>query len=364
MRPIIKDVVWDRVGDDVRLVYDRRDHFLLNDPGGTVERLLRLLRDGGRTVPELAEALSVPGEVISAKDVVAALEVLDECRLVEDGSRLGRLDASAAERYQSNLAFFASFATLARSREDLHLSLRDAHVLVLGTGGFNSSTVQHLCGLGVGRLTLVDRDTVEAPNFARQYLYRWSDLGASKVERAGAWVRAYAPEVEVESIELSVDDLDDVEQLLDETRPTFVLSGMDSPREISEWVNSACVSRGIPYVRGGVFVSQGIVYSVDPGRSACQACGSAQLAALAAGEAANEAAAMELFRTKARANPAIGPVTGLLGSLAAFEMLRYLTAFEPPAYAGAPLIVDFAANCSTTSMSWRRDPDCRACSGR
>jgi len=35
--------------------------------------------------------------------------------------------------------------------------LADAHVLVLGTGGLNAGMIPHLCGLGIGQLTLLDK---------------------------------------------------------------------------------------------------------------------------------------------------------------------------------------------------------------
>lgn len=67
MRPRLKGV-WERNGDELRLVYDIRDHFLLSDPDGAVEALLELLREGGRTLPELAAALAgdaPPGRMVA-----------------------------------------------------------------------------------------------------------------------------------------------------------------------------------------------------------------------------------------------------------------------------------------------------------
>jgi len=70
-----------------------------------------------------------------------------------------------------------------------------------------------------------------------------------------------------------------------------------------------------------------------------------------------------LLRQRPPVNRGIGPVAGLLGALAAFEALRYLTGFEPPAYAGRPLIIDFAAGCATEQVQWHHRSDCAACSG-
>jgi len=363
VRPQLKGVVWERVGDDLRVVYDRRDQLLIEDSDGTVERLLVLLRSGGRTYRELAEQLS-----IDEQDVVEAVGLLDEHRLVEDGGGLGRLTGSLAERYHSNLAFFECFATLARSREEIQGSLTGGHALVLGTGGLNSNTIPHLCGLGVGRLTLLDRDAVELRNFARQYLYQQRDLGRRKVEVAAAWVRAFEPSIDVKAVDGELDGPEGVSALLDRYAPDLVISGVDSPAEIDDWVNDACVAAGTPYVRGGMWVTQGIVWSVDPGRSACRGCArydgdrAAAVSPLAA-QLADELSAERLLRQRPPVNRGIGPVAGLLGALAAFEALRYLTGFEPPAYAGRPLIIDFAAGCATEQVQWHHRSDCAACGG-
>ncbi|MFC4110363.1 HesA/MoeB/ThiF family protein [Micromonospora zhanjiangensis] len=356
VRPQLKSVLWERVGDSLRLVYDVRDQLMIADPDGGVERLLALLREGGRTVAELAEAMGLPAE-----DIMAGLAVFDDHRLLEDGERLGGYTGAAAERHFSNLAFFESFATLATSREDFQRRLADAHVLVLGTGGLNSNTIPHLCGLGIGRLTLLDRDVVEPRNFARQYLYTQADLGATKVERAGAWVRAFDPSIEVATVTAGIDGPDAVSALVERYRPDVVMSGVDSPTSIDDWVNDACVAAGVPFVRGGMYVTQGVVWSVDPGRSACRACGRS---APALDPDDPELAAARLLNTRPQTNRGIGPVAGLLGALCAFEVLRLLTRFEPPAYAGRPMLIDFAAGCTTSRGEWVRDPACPICGDR
>ncbi|MFI7107011.1 HesA/MoeB/ThiF family protein [Nonomuraea sp. NPDC050227] len=362
MRPRLKNVAWQRVGDELHLVYDLRDRLIVTDPGGQVEKLLALLREGGRTVSELADDLALP-----VQDVLGAIEALDAERLLEDGDRLGVLDAAEAERHFSNLAFFESFGTLTRSREDLQRRLRESHVLVLGTGGLNSNTIPHLSGLGVGRMTLVDRDTVDVRNFARQYLYRWEDVGARKVERAAEWVRAFDPAIKVQAIDTGIESAGQLAELLDETRPDVVASGIDQPKEVDLWVNAACVGHGVPFVRGGITVTKGIVWSVAPGESACRGCVPADPTrpeghadpdepALSA-----EIAAARLFYSRPQPNRGIGPVAGLLGALGAFEVLRYLTGFEPPAYAGRPLTIDFAGACAMSQAEWSRNPECATC---
>lgn len=302
--PRLKGVVWQRDGDQLRVVYDIRDHFLLPDPDGRVAALLELLAEGGRTVPELAGVFAERGTPVPVEEVAAAVELLDAERLLEDEERTGQLDPTQQERYFSNLAFFESFASLERSREDLQAALRDAHVLVLGTGGLNSNVIPHLCGLGVGRLTLLDQDAVEPRNFARQYLYRHADLGHRKVAVAADWVRGFDPSIKVAALDAGVDSAERVGELVDRYAPDVVMSGVDSPLAIDDWVNDGCVSRGVPFVRGGMWVTQGLVWSVEPGVSACRRC--ARSTSDAPG-ADGQDDALDLYTGKPRTNRGIGP---------------------------------------------------------
>jgi molybdopterin/thiamine biosynthesis adenylyltransferase len=369
--PRLKGVVWERVESDLRVVYDRREQLLIADPHHSVAQLLTLLRDNDRSVTELASTMSAAGRpAVSPADVAAAIALLDEYGLVEDGAHDARLNPAETERHFSNLAFYESFASLTRGRTHLHRGMRDAHVLVLGTGGLNSNVIPHLCGLGVGRLTLLDRDAVEARNFARQYLYRWSEIGTRKVHRAADWVRAFDPTIRVESIDAGIDGPEQLGDLLDRLNPDIVASGIDHPEHVDAWVNAACVPRRVPFVRGGMWVTEGIVYSVDPGRSGCLRC---TFPETTAGETtiaeplpdaelvADVRAGLALHSTKARVNRGIGPVAGLLGALSAFEVMRYLTGFAPPAYAANPMIIDFARGCTMRHDPWPRDPHCPLC---
>lgn len=77
--------------------------------------------------------------------------------------------------------------------------LAAASVAVVGAGGLGCAVLEYLTAAGVGRLTIVDHDTVEEANLHRQPLYRMSDLGRRKVEAAGAALGALNPDVRVDA---------------------------------------------------------------------------------------------------------------------------------------------------------------------
>ena len=57
--------------------------------------------------------------------------------------------------------------------------LRQAHVLVVGLGGVGAYAAEMICRAGVGRMTIVDADTVQPSNINRQLPATHSSLGRS-----------------------------------------------------------------------------------------------------------------------------------------------------------------------------------------
>jgi molybdopterin-synthase adenylyltransferase len=58
----------------------------------------------------------------------------------------------------------------------------DAHAIVVGAGGLGSPAAIYLAAAGVGKLTLVDADTVDLTNLQRQILHVTASVGRKKVE--------------------------------------------------------------------------------------------------------------------------------------------------------------------------------------
>ena len=66
--------------------------------------------------------------------------------------------------------------------EEKMVRMADAHVLVVGLGGVGAYAAEMICRAGVGRMTLVDADAVQASNINRQLPALHSTIGRSKVE--------------------------------------------------------------------------------------------------------------------------------------------------------------------------------------
>lgn len=105
--------------------------------------------------------------------------------------------------------------------------LRRAHVLVVGVGGVGAYAAEMLCRAGVGRLTLVDADTVQPTNINRQLPALHSTLGQPKVEVLAARFRDINPEVELTVLPIFLKD-ENIPQLLDAARYDFVVDAIDT----------------------------------------------------------------------------------------------------------------------------------------
>ena len=75
--------------------------------------------------------------------------------------------------------------------------LLSSSVLLLGAGGLGSPAAMYLAAAGVGKIGIVNFDTVDASNLQRQLLHGTKDIGRLKVESAAETLRNLNPDVEV-----------------------------------------------------------------------------------------------------------------------------------------------------------------------
>ncbi len=78
--------------------------------------------------------------------------------------------------------------------------LKQASVLVIGAGGLGAPVIQYLAAAGIGRLGVIDDDTVSLSNLQRQVIHATATIGATKTDSAGAAVEALNPHVRFEGI--------------------------------------------------------------------------------------------------------------------------------------------------------------------
>lgn len=178
-----------------------------------------------------------------------------------------------AERYRRQ-EILPGFGTVAQRR------LRSSHALVVGCGALGCAQVDLLARAGIGELTLVDRDVVEATNLQRQCLFTERDAreGAPKAEAAARRVREVNSEVRVHACveHLGADNAEDLARGC-----TIVVDGLDNYRT-RYTLNDVAVRLGLPYVHAGAVGWRGTsapllagaakALGIAPGDAPCLRC--------------------------------------------------------------------------------------------
>jgi adenylyltransferase/sulfurtransferase len=159
------------------------------------------------------------------------------------------------------------FAPLGREGQERILRSK---VLIVGIGGLGSWLCELLVRAGVGWFRLVDRDTVDWTNIARQAMYDELDAAehSPKVFSAAEYLGRINHNVDVEPIQDMV-TRDSVARLAEGV--DIILDGTD------DWatrflINDYAVKTGIPWVFAGVVRAEGQIMPILPGRTACLRC--------------------------------------------------------------------------------------------
>lgn len=228
--------------------------------------------------------------------------------------------------------------------------LRDAHVVIIGAGGLGSPAAIYLAASGVGRLSIVDGDTVDLTNLQRQILHGTPDVGLPKVESGARALARLNPEVDVRAI---------AEHLDGQALATLVASA-DVVLDCSDnfatrhAVNRACVAASIPLVSGAALRFDGQIAtfdlrrpSGDVRRAPCYACLFPE--------------SDQLDETACATMGVFAPLTGIVGAMQAAEAAKLLIGL--PTLSGRLQLLD-ARTMQWQDITLARDPGCPVCSAR
>jgi len=133
--------------------------------------------------------------------------------------------------------------------------LKEARIAVVGAGGIGSAVIPALAGAGVGRLTIIDSDTVDVANLHRQSMYRERDAGYSKAELALQFVHRLNSLVDALPVQERI-DRDNASTLLE--GHDLVIDGSDNFATRLA-VSDTCVGLGTPLISAAAIQFQGQV---------------------------------------------------------------------------------------------------------
>ncbi len=223
--------------------------------------------------------------------------------------------------------------------------ITDAHVLIIGAGGLGSPVALYLGSAGVGRITVVDHDTVDLTNLQRQIAHTVERVGNAKVASIQSAIGQLNPGVQVNAVQARADAA-----LLDTlvAQADLVLDCCDN-FATRHAINTACVAHRKPLVSGAVIRFDGQVCVYDPrdAASPCYAC-------VFPPENSYE-------ETRCATMGVFAPLVGVIGSIQAAEALKLISG-AGQALTGRLLMLDGQA-MAFTEVRLQRQPACPVCGG-
>ena len=219
-----------------------------------------------------------------------------------------------------------------------------AHAIVIGAGGLGSSAAPYLAAAGVGKITLIDHDTVDLTNLQRQIMHNQHSVGQAKVQSGKKMLEELNPEIKVVALQEKA-----TTELLDQLLPTatVVLDCSDN-FTTRHMVNAACVKHQVPLVSGAAIKFDGQVTVIDPrqANTPCYAC------LFPADQEFNEVqcSTMGVF----------SPLVGIIGSIQAAQALQVIMQIGDP-LVGKLLLWD-ARSSQVDQITLHQRDDCPVCS--
>jgi molybdopterin/thiamine biosynthesis adenylyltransferase len=180
--------------------------------------------------------------------------------------------------------------------------LKKATVFLAGAGGLGSPAALYLTAAGIGRIKIVDSDTVDLSNLNRQVLHWTPDIHRRKVESAKAKLEQLNPEVEIEICTTRMTE-ENLGSLV--TGSDAIVDAVDN-LQTRYLLNKASQVYRIPLMHGAVAGFEGRVMTIIPGQSACLMC---------------------LYRgvDVSMKTPVIGASPAIVAGLQVTEVIKYLT---------------------------------------
>ncbi|MBI3405881.1 MAG: molybdopterin-synthase adenylyltransferase MoeB [Acidobacteria bacterium] len=222
------------------------------------------------------------------------------------------------------------------------LKLKQAKVLLIGTGGLGAPLGLYLAAAGIGRIGLVDFDVVDFSNLQRQVTFSTADVGRSKIAAAKDRLSSLNPEIQIDTHEVKLSSANALEIL----KPyDIIVDGTDNfPTRYL--VNDACVLLGKPNVYGSIFRFEGQASVFGTPNGPCYRC------------VYPEPPPPGLVPSCAEGG-VLGVLPGIVGAIQAVETIK-LVLGAGESLAGRLLLFDALA-MRFREMKLRKSPDCPIC---
>ena len=219
----------------------------------------------------------------------------------------------------------------------------DAHAVIVGAGGLGSPAAMYLASAGVGRITLIDDDTVDLTNLQRQIAHTTQRVGQPKVSSCATTLNDINPSIAVQTVAERVDAAS-LGALV--AGATVVLDCTDNYRT-RQAINQACVAHRKPLVSGAAIQFDGQITVFDRRHpdAACYAC------LFAPDEQFEEVSCSTMG--------VFAPLVGIIGAMQAAEALKLIAGIGTTLN-GRLMMLD-TKHMEWTTMRVGRNPQCPVC---
>jgi len=222
------------------------------------------------------------------------------------------------------------------------LKLKAGKVLMIGTGGLGAPLGLYLAAAGVGKIGIVDFDTVDVTNLQRQVIHGTKDIGRPKLDSAAERMADINPHIEIRKYETRLSSENALELFKDYD---VVVDGTDNfPTRYL--VNDACVLLDKPNVYGSIFRFEGQATVFHHNGGPCYRC------------LYPEPPPPGLVPSCAEGG-VLGILPALIGSIQATETVKLLIG-KGETLSGRLVLYD-ALNMRFRELKLRRNPECPVC---
>lgn len=217
--------------------------------------------------------------------------------------------------------------------------LKNSTVFVAGAGGLGSPASIYLAVAGVGNLCICDFDSPDWSNLNRQILHNHNRIGMNKALSAKQTLEEMNPHIKVNALSDNI-SAENVDQLVENA--DIILDCMDNfPTRYL--LNQSAMRKNIPFVHGSVWGLEGRLTFIHSPETPCLRC------------YFPESPPKGVF-------PVLGATPGVIGTLQAIEVIKYLTGIGTPLK--NKLLVWSGNDMSFRTFNARKDPNCPTCGNK
>lgn len=221
--------------------------------------------------------------------------------------------------------------------EEKQIKLKNSTVFIAGAGGLGSPVSIYLAVAGIGNIRICDFDSPDWSNLNRQILHNHDRIGINKALSAKQTLKELNPCINVIAFTDKI-DADNVEYLIGDS--DIIVDCMDNfPTRYL--LNEIAIKKGIPLVYGSIWGMEGRLSFINPPETPCLKC------------MFPEPPPSETF-------PVVGTTPGVIGSLQALEVLKYLTGIGE--CLKNKILVWDGKNVEFKKYKAYKDPECPICS--